>query len=240
VAILQGPVTGKTLISERGGREKKGATMTEATTDDPESGVNAEHWGRVYETTADDAVSWYEPEPRASLEALALADIPVRASLVDVGAGSSRLVEHLLDRGATDLTVVDIASSAFETTRSRLGSRASKVDWLVADVTQWRPYRLFEVWHDRAVFHFMTEPGQRDGYGAALRTATSAGSWLVIATFADDGPERRSGLPVKRYSGPGLIAEFASDFVAHDVWRDEHRSPGGAIQPFTWAVMRRR
>jgi uncharacterized UPF0146 family protein len=240
VAIFPDLVTAKILISERGGPMGKRETMTDAATDTGKPDVDAEHWGRVYETAADDAVSWYEPEPRASLEAFALADIPVRASLVDVGAGSSRLVEHLLDRGATDLTVVDIASSAFETPRSRLGSRASEVDWAVADVTQWRPDRLFDVWHDRAVFHFMTEPAQRDGYRAALRTATSAGAWLVIATFADDGPERCSGLPVQRYSGPGLIAEFASDFVAHDVWRDEHRSPGGVIQPFTWAVMRRR
>jgi SAM-dependent methyltransferase len=240
VAIFPDPVMGKTLTSEKGVPMEMAEKMTEAATDTPKPDVDAEHWGRVYETTADDAVSWYEPEPRASLEALALADIPVRASLVDVGAGSSRLVEHLLDRGATDLTVVDIAASAFETSRARLGPRAGRVDWAVADVTQWRSDRLFDVWHDRAVFHFMTEPAQRDGYRAALRTATSAGSWLVIATFADDGPERCSGLPVQRYSGPGLIAEFGSDFVAHDVWRDEHRSPGGVIQPFTWAVMRRR
>ena len=240
MAIFPDPVMGKTLTSEKGVPMEMAEKMTEAATDTPKPDVDAEHWGRVYETTADDAVSWYEPEPRASLEALALADIPVRASLVDVGAGSSRLVEHLLDRGATDLTVVDIAASAFETSRARLGPRAGRVDWAVADGTQWRSDRLFDVWHDRAVFHFMTEPAQRDGYRAALRTATSAGSWLVIATFADDGPERCSGLPVQRYSGPGLIAEFGSDFVAHDVWRDEHRSPGGVIQPFTWAVMRRR
>ncbi|MEQ7154115.1 class I SAM-dependent methyltransferase [Brevundimonas aurifodinae] len=214
--------------------------MIEAAADTPEPGIDAKHWDRVYETIADDAVSWFEPEPRASLEALALADISVRASLVDVGAGSSRLVEQLLDRGATDLTVVDIASSAFETSRARLGSRALKVDWVVADVTQWCPDRRFDVWHDRALFHFLTEPWQRDGYRAALRSATAGGAWMIIATFADDGPDRCSGLPVQRYDGPSLTAEFASDFVAHDVWRDEHRSPGGVIQPFTWAVMRRR
>lgn len=207
---------------------------------DPANLAEAEHWGRVYRTTAEDAVSWYEPEPRASLEALALADIPPTAALVDVGAGSSRLVEHLLDQGANDLTVVDIAASAFETSRARLGPRETQVDWVVADVTGWRPARRFDVWHDRALFHFLTEPEQRDGYRAALRRATTPGSWLIVATFAADGPERCSGLPVRRYDGPGLVAEFAEEFVPHDVWRDAHRSPGGVDQPFTWAVMRRR
>lgn len=200
----------------------------------------AEHWGRVYRTTAEDAVSWFEPEPRASLEALALAGIPSDGALVDVGAGSSRLVEHLLDHGATDLTVVDIAASALETSRARLGPRAAQVDWVVADVTGWRPDRRFDVWHDRALFHFLTEPAQRDGYRAALRQATAPGAWLVVATFAADGPERCSGLPVRRYDGLGLVAEFDEDFAPHDVWRDAHRSPGGVLQPFTWAVMRRR
>lgn len=212
-------------------------TASEMRTPNP---TEADHWGRVYRTTADDAVSWYEPEPRASLEALALADIPPTAALVDVGAGSSRLVEHLLDHGATDLTVVDIAASAFETSRARLGPRATQVDWVVADVTGWRPDRRFDVWHDRALFHFLTEPEQRAGYRAALRQATAPGTWLVVATFAADGPERCSGLPVRRYDGPGLMAEFHEDFAPHDVWRDAHRSPDGAVQSFTWAVMRRR
>lgn len=212
-------------------------TASEMRTPNP---TEADHWGRVYRTTADDAVSWYEPEPRASLEALALADIPPTAALVDVGAGASRLVEHLLDHGATDLTVVDIAASAFETSRARLGPRATQVDWVVADVTGWRPARRFDVWHDRALFHFLTEPQQRDGYRAALRQATVPGSWLIVATFAADGPARCSGLPVRRYDGPGLMTEFAGEFELHDVWQDAHRSPGGVVQSFTWAVMRRR
>ncbi|MBN9464951.1 class I SAM-dependent methyltransferase [Brevundimonas sp.] len=217
------------------------ATDSKAAADIRASDFDAtKHWGRVYRTTPDDSVSWYEPEPRASLEALALAGIPPGAALVDVGAGSSRLVEHLLDRGATDLCVVDIAATAFETSRARLGPRATQVDWVVADVTAWRPERSFDVWHDRALFHFLTDPAQRDGYRAALRRATVPGGWLIVATFAADGPERCSGLPVRRYDGPGLVAEFDEDFTAHDVWRDAHRSPSGTIQPFTWVVMRRR
>ena len=109
-----------------------------------------------------------------------------------------------------------------------------------ADVTGWRPDRRFDVWHDRALFHFLTEPEQRDGYRAALRRATAPGSWLIVATFAADGPERCSGLPVRRYDGPGLVAEFAEEFVPHNVWRDAHRSHGGVVQSFTWAMMRRR
>lgn len=114
------------------------------------------------------------------------------------------------------------------------------MSWVVADVIRWRPDRQFEVWHDRALFHFLTEPAPRDGYRAAHRDATLPGAWLIVATFALDGPERCSGLPVRRYDGPGLVAEFEGDFTPHDVWRDHHSTPGGAVQPFTWAVLRRR
>lgn len=197
------------------------------------------HWRKVYREAGADAVSWYEAEPRASLEALGRAGVSGARSLVDVGGGASRLVDQLMDRGWSDLTVVDIASEALAVSRERLGDRASGVTWMAADVSQWKPSRSFQIWHDRAVFHFMTEPEQRAGYRTALRLGTSQGSLVVIATFALTGPERCSGLPVRRYDARTLAAEFSDHFELIDSWQDDHVTPNGRVQPFLWSVLKR-
>lgn len=197
------------------------------------------HWRKVYRETGADAVSWYEAEPSASLEALARAGVSGARSFVDVGGGASRLVDQLLDRGWPDLTVVDIASEALALSQERLGERARGVSWLAADVSQWKPSRSFQIWHDRAVFHFLTEPEQRAGYKRALHLGTREGSLVVIATFAMTGPERCSGLPVQRYDEPTLAAEFSDDFELIDSWRNDHVTPSGRVQPFLWSVLKR-
>ncbi|ARO24461.1 class I SAM-dependent methyltransferase [Rhizobium sp. S9] len=199
-----------------------------------------EHWDEVYRTKAADCVSWYQPTPEPSLRALDELQLPVKASLIDVGGGASSLVDRLVERGWSDLTVLDIAASGLGVAKARLRDEAIKVVWVVADVTEWRPDRQYDVWHDRAVFHFLTEAEQRLAYHQALEAGTVPGSAVIIATFAPDGPERCSGLPVRRYDAAALAAEFSPAFILERDWREEHATPGGGRQSFQWCVLHRR
>ncbi|MBX5161166.1 MULTISPECIES: class I SAM-dependent methyltransferase [unclassified Rhizobium] len=199
-----------------------------------------EHWDEVYRTKAADSVSWYQPTPEPSLRALDELRLPVSASLIDVGGGASSLVDRLVERGWSDLTVLDIAAPALDLAKARLGDETARVAWVIDDVTAWRPERQYDVWHDRAVFHFLTEPEQRLAYRHALEIGTASGSAVIIATFAPDGPERCSGLPVQRYDAAALAGEFSSAFAPQRDWREEHTTPGGRWQSFQWCVFRRR
>ena len=197
------------------------------------------HWDQVYRTKRADAVSWYQPIPEPSLRALEQLAAPASASLVDVGGGASCLVDELVRRGWSDLTVLDVSPEALEVAQARLGTAAAQVRWLVADVTKWRPGRTWAVWHDRAVFHFLTEAVQRSAYRTALAVGTEPGSLLIMAIFAPDGPERCSGLPVTRYDAAALAAELGPAFAPARDWREMHRTPSGATQAFQWCVLRR-
>jgi SAM-dependent methyltransferase len=197
-----------------------------------------EHWTRVYDEKAPSAVSWYQAEPEASLRALERLGVQPSSSLIDVGGGASNLVDGLLSRGWTDLTVLDIAPSALDAARARLGPRAADVHWQVADITEWRPTRRYDVWHDRAVFHFLTRPEQREAYRRALSEGLSSGGLLIMATFALDGPERCSGLPVERYDADKLAGELGPSLELLESWREVHTTPWGSAQAFTWCVFR--
>lgn len=197
------------------------------------------HWQGVYKTKAADAVSWYQLSPVPSLEMVAAARLDHSATIVDVGAGASNLVDALLDQGFTRITVLDIAEAALDIARARLGARATQVDWQVADVTRWHPRRLYDLWHDRAVFHFLTEEDDRAAYKATVKAALRAGGMMILATFAEDGPERCSGLPVMRYGAAGLAAELGEDFSLVVHMNERHVTPAGAEQSFTWALFRR-
>lgn len=197
------------------------------------------HWTRVYETKQADSVSWFQVEPAPSLAALDRLRLDPSSAFIDIGGGASNLVDELLRQGWTDLTVLDIAEPALDVSRGRLGQDAGTVHWEVADITAWRPPRHYDVWHDRAVFHFLTDVGQRQAYRRALEAGLVPGGHLIIATFALDGPERCSGLPVRRYDAPGLAAELGPAFRLIDTWREEHVTPGGASQSFTWCTFER-
>jgi trans-aconitate methyltransferase len=162
--------------------------------------------------------------------------LPTTASLVDVGAGASTLVDALLQRGWSDLTLVDISEAALRITKERLGPLAGQVQWEVADITSWTPKRAYDVWHDRAVFHFLAEEHQRQDYRRALEAGLTQGGRAVIATFAPDGPERCSGLPIRRHDEQALAGELGPRFRLLRHWREEHRTPGGAVQAFNWCV----
>ena len=199
-----------------------------------------DHWRQVYTAKQPDELSWYQRAPAPSLDALDRIDAVAGLSLVDVGAGASTLVDALLDRGWADLSLVDLSEPALAAGRTRLGPRAGKVRWETADIRHWRPDRTFDIWHDRAAFHFLTEPGDRAAYKRALAEGTHAGSHVILATFAPDGPEQCSGLPVERYDAATLAAELGDDFAFLDGWRESHVTPWGAGQSFQWCLFERR
>jgi SAM-dependent methyltransferase len=199
-------------------------------------GVKA-HWEQVYETKRPDEVSWFQREPAVSLDLIRRAAPDPSAAIIDVGGGASILVDRLLDDGYQALTVLDLSSAALAQSRARLGPRADAVDWREADLlTTDVPAAAFDVWHDRAVFHFLTNPGDRALYARQLRKALRPGGHVVIATFAEDGPLKCSGLSVCRYSPDAQQAELGDGFQLVDTVRDAHRTPSGSTQSFVYCL----
>lgn len=194
-----------------------------------------DHWSGVYRTRAVDEVSWYQAVPAVSLELIAEAGVTDDSAIIDVGGGASSLAENLLGRGYGDLTVLDVSGDALAAARDHLGERAGQVRWIEADLLQWQPDRAYDLWHDRAVFHFLTGPAERERYLETLRAALAPA--VVVGTFAADGPDRCSGLPTSRYDPDRLAAEFpAYELLTRR--REEHHTPAGVLQPFTWALLR--
>jgi len=199
-----------------------------------------DHWQRVFTTKADAEVSWHQPRPEVSLDLITAAAPDRRAVIIDIGGGTSTLTDHLLAAGYHDLTVLDISEAALERSRERLGGKAGQVAWIAADITEWTPERRWDVWHDRAAFHFLTDTARQDAYIRALTEATAPNAIVIIATFALDGPERCSGLPVQRYSPATLAARLGPDFALVSGRREDHVTPAGATQRFSYVVLQRR
>lgn len=172
-----------------------------------------------------------------SLRALDAAGVSPGSSLIDVGGGASRLVDALLDRGFDDLTVLDVSQTALTEARRRVGDR-QQVTWLATDLLAWEPRRTWAVWHDRAVFHFLTDPSDRATYRGHIHQAVEPGGVIIVATFAMNGPEYCSGLPVVRYDSAGLAAELGSGLEVVATGGTDHRTPSGATQSFTWVALR--
>jgi SAM-dependent methyltransferase len=193
------------------------------------------HWDRVYERRAPDQVSWYRPHLERSLALIEAARLPVDAAILDVGGGASTFVDDLLDRGYTRITVLDISEKALATARARLGDRAASVSWLTGDITRFElPVHAFDFWHDRAVFHFLLDEEARARYVAAVRRALKPGGHVVVATFGPAGPERCSGLEVRRYSAQEIHGQFGGSFRKLTSFTEVHQTPGGAEQEFVY------
>jgi trans-aconitate methyltransferase len=203
------------------------------------SSEREQHWRTVYTDKQPEDVSWYQATPEQSLLALDQFGTVPSQSLIDIGGGASTLVDALLARGWRDLTVLDIAAPALAAAQVRLGERAAEVTWQVADITAWQPPRRYDIWHDRAVFHFLNQPEQRAAYVRALGAGLAQSGLAIIATFALDGPEKCSGLVVERYDAEKLAQTLGSGFHLEATWRDVHLTPWGASQAFTWCVFRR-
>lgn len=195
------------------------------------------HWESIYRSRQPDEVSWYQAEPRRSLELVRRAAPDTAASIIDVGGGASRLVDGLLAAGYRDLTVLELSGAALGHSRTRLGPAAAAVRWIEADVLAAElPPAAYDVWHDRAVFHFLTAAVDRSRYVAQLRTALKPGGHAIVATFAPDGPERCSGLPVVRYSPESLGETLGPGFRLVEDIREEHPTPGGKSQAFVYCL----
>jgi trans-aconitate methyltransferase len=200
---------------------------------------SSEHWNEVYQRQASDRLSWYQRTPNVSLELIGEAGLTSDDPVIDVGGGASNLVDALLEHRFVDVSVLDISRAALAPSRERLGARGSRVHWICADVTAWRSGRTYRLWHDRAVFHFLVEPGDQARYVQAAAESVDPGGWLVLATFAPDGPATCSGLSVMRWGAYALAARFAPDFLGVDSRREDHVTPSGRVQPFTWVLLRR-
>lgn len=201
---------------------------------------NRAHWNNIYQTKQRNEVSWYAPHLTRSLSFITQAAPHKQAEIIDIGAGESTLVDDLLDRGYTRLSLLDISDDAVAATKKRLGVGEQIVQWYVGDVTSIAlPDDRFDVWHDRAVFHFLLDAGQRKAYVAQLHQSVKVGGQVIIATFAMDGPVQCSGLPVARYTPAALSSELGKGFDLVDQENEEHFTPAGKVQNFVYCRFRR-
>jgi SAM-dependent methyltransferase len=198
-----------------------------------------DHWERIYRTRAPTEVSWYQPEARISLGLIRRWSPDRAAPVIDIGGGASTLVDGLLDEGYEAATVLDLAPASLALARERLGPRADRVRWQADNVLDVAlPASTYAVWHDRAVFHFLTDPRDRDRYVAQTRRAVRPGGHVIVASFAPEGPAKCSGLSVVRYSPERMHAEFGEGFRLLTSVREDHQTPTGATQAFLYCLCR--
>jgi SAM-dependent methyltransferase len=204
----------------------------------PSRGIR-EHWESIHQSKAPSELSWYRPHLERSLRFIEAAGLAKNAAIVDVGGGSSTLVDDLVAKGYENVTVLDLSAHAIARARERLGPRAASVTWLLGDVTAMElPEHHFDFWHDRAVFHFLTDAGARDRYVAAVRHAVKPNGHVLVATFGPEGPERCSGLPVMRYSAEGIHDQFGDEFRKVGSDAEIHQTPWGDEQEFVYCYCR--
>jgi SAM-dependent methyltransferase len=201
--------------------------------------IRSDHWENVYATKGETEVSWFQDSPAISLDLIKAANPDPTAAIIDIGGGASRLIDNLLHEGYRSLAVLDLSANALEAAKARIGPAAAHVDWIVSDVTTWRPTRSYDVWHDRAAFHFLTEQRDRAAYIERLRSAVRPGGQIIIGTFALDGPEKCSGLPVQRYDGKSLAAELGAAFNLIETRDEIHSTPWKSTQAFQFSRFRK-
>jgi 2-polyprenyl-3-methyl-5-hydroxy-6-metoxy-1,4-benzoquinol methylase len=197
------------------------------------------YWDGIYRTRSPQEVSWYEPVPETSLSCIDAALTDGARSVVDIGGGASRLVDHLVRMRLSRIAVLDVAETSLQVAKRRLGDRQDHVEWIAADVTKVHDIGRFGIWHDRAVFHFLTDPADRASYVALCARTVMPGGTAIVATFAKDGPEMCSGLPVHRYATDELTEQCGPTFELIGSERHMHTTPRGAQQPFLYASFRR-
>jgi len=199
-----------------------------------------EHWEKLYQTKSATEVSWYQEHAELSLKMIRAAHVPASAAIIDVGGGASTLVDDLLACGYQNVTVLDISPAALAAAKARLGSWSARVQWLEANVLEAElPQHAYDVWHDRAVFHFLTSAEDRKAYVRAVLRAVKPGGHAIVATFAEGGPTQCSGLPVVRYSADALHAEFGAPFLLLGHEQESHHTPAGREQKFVYCLCRK-
>lgn len=199
--------------------------------------INKEHWETVYETKNPDQVSWTQDVPKTSLEFIHSFELTRNAKIIDIGGGDSKLVDYLLDEGFENITVLDISAKALEKAKKRLGDRAEKINWVVSDITEFEPNVIYDVWHDRATFHFLTTAEQVEKYMSTARN--SVNGYLTIGTFSESGPTKCSGLEIKQYSEDKLTAELSKGFDKIRCVTEDHTTPFDTKQNFLFCSFKR-
>jgi 2-polyprenyl-3-methyl-5-hydroxy-6-metoxy-1,4-benzoquinol methylase len=200
---------------------------------------NKAHWEQVYGTKAPDAVSWYAPHLETSLNLIHQASANKNSAIIDIGGGESTLVDDLITQGYQDISVLDISQKAIDVAKERLGKSAYMVHWYCADITQATlPQNYFDVWHDRAVFHFLTEESQRVRYVEQVKRSVKHGGYVIMSTFGPEGPEKCSGLDVVRYDAEKLHGQFGKSFNLIDSSTELHQTPMGTTQQFLYCFCR--
>ncbi len=193
-----------------------------------------EHWEKVYREKSPLAVSWYQLEPHLSLALIDKTAVPLDAPVIDIGGGASTLVDRLCERGYTNVSVLDLSAAALAHSKHRLAQAGARVHWYEEDVIRFRPPQRYALWHDRAVFHFLTKGADREAYVDVLKQALAPGGHLVMLTFALDGPARCSGLDIVQYDAEKLSAELGAEFVLLETGREAHLTPSGNQQNFAY------
>ncbi|WP_423818674.1 class I SAM-dependent methyltransferase [Salinimicrobium sp. TIG7-5_MAKvit] len=199
-----------------------------------------QHWDKVYSEKAPTEVSWYEPMPQISLELIRSCGISKDAAIIDIGGGDSFLAEFLVSLGYTDVTVVDISSKAIERAKERMCEKADEVKWIIADASKFEPERDYDLWHDRAAFHFLTGDDQKKDYLERVQKTVKPGGYVIMGTFSDKGPEKCSGLSVQRYSVNDICQFFEKEFNMLNGKNVDHQTPSGVTQNFTFCSFQKK
>ena len=198
------------------------------------------HWENIYETKSLNEVSWYQPRPETSLEFITSNQLPLDAKIIDIGGGDSFLVDHLLELGYINISVLDISEKAIERAKKRLGENATKVNWIVSDICEFQTNEKYDFWHDRAVFHFLTKDSDIQNYLEKVAQFISEKGLLVIGTFSETGPLKCSGIEIKQYSIDDLKQQFSNNFDCLNCFKTDHKTPFDTIQSFTFCLFRKK
>lgn len=198
------------------------------------------HWENIYETRQLTEVSWYQPKPETSLEFIRKSNLPLTAKIIDVGGGDSFFADSLLDLGYSDVTVLDISEASLERAKQRLGDRAEKIKWIVADALEFKADAAYDFWHDRAAFHFLNTRGEIESYVGNAAAAIAKGGIAVIGTFSETGPEKCSGIKITQYSQEALAIQFEQYFTKVECLSAEHKTPFDTIQNFTFCSFKKK
>jgi len=199
-----------------------------------------QHWDNVYSTKAENEVSWFQPYPKTSMEFIELSKLPQSANIIDIGGGVSHLAEALLDEGYQNICVLDISANAIERAKQRLGKRASQIHWIVSDITEFNAPVQFDLWHDRAAFHFLITEEKISKYISIAENAVKKDGYLVLGTFSESGPEKCSGLEIKRYSETLMSTRFEKTFNKIKCIHEDHTTPFNTIQNFLFCIFQKK
>jgi len=199
-----------------------------------------EHWENVYENKGIDEVSWYQPTPETSLNIIEELNLSKKSKIIDIGGGGSFLVDNLLELGYTDITVLDISEKAIDKVKNRLGEKSNLVNWIVSDIVSFKPNESYDVWHDRAVFHFLTNEFDIKMYKELVSNSINSNGNFILGTFSENGPEKCSGIEVTQYSEGSMREAFGNSFVTQECFNENHKTPFETIQKFTFCTFKRK